>query len=64
MIHYVYCNPELLLIVQIYCTSVLISFDIFSRSEKATAELHEGATCVQFTRQSLENEKIQVFPSA
>ena len=27
---YIYCNPELLLIVQIYCTSVLISFDIFS----------------------------------
>ena len=36
----------------------------FSRSEKASVELHEGATCVQFTRQSLENEKIQVFPSA
>ena len=36
----------------------------FSRSEKASVELHEGATCVQFTRQSLKNEKIQVFPSA
>ena len=36
----------------------------FSRSEKASADLHDGVTCVEFTPQSHENEQIQVFHSA